>query len=98
MARLAELAAKEPSGKVQLHPRLPYRVCQVIWAVRHEYARSVEDILARRTRALILDAAASMEMAPRVARLMADELGFDDDWQQQQVRDFLSRARGYLPD
>ena len=97
-ARLAELAGQEPSGKVQLHPRLPYRVCQVIWAVRHEYARTVEDVLARRTRALVLDATASMEMAPRVARLVADELGYDDDWQQQQVRDFLSLARGYLPD
>ena len=53
---------------------------------------------ARRTRALVLDAIASMEMAPRVARLMADELGYDDDWQQQQVRDFLSLARNYLPD
>src|SRR6185369_2104305 len=95
---IAELAGQEPSGKVQLHPRLPYRVCQVIWAVRHEYARTVEDVLARRTRALVLDATASMEMAPRVARLMADELGYDDNWQQRQIRDFLSLARGYLPD
>ena len=97
-AEIAELAGQEPSGKVQLHPRLPYRVCQVIWAVRHEYARTVEDVLARRIRALVLDATASMEMAPRVARLMADELGYDDAWQQRQTRDFLSLARGYLPD
>jgi glycerol-3-phosphate dehydrogenase len=98
MSRLAELAAREPSGKVQLHPRLPYRVCQVIWGVRHEYARTVEDILARRTRVLILDARASMEMAPRVARLMAAELGYDENWQELQVRDFLSLAQGYLPE
>ena len=98
IARLAELAGDEPAGNELLHPRLPYRVCQVIWALRHEYARTVEDVLARRTRALILDAAASMELAPRVACLMAAELGYDDGWQRQQVRDFLSLARGYLPD
>ena len=96
--RLAELAGQEPSGSDLLHPRLPYRVCQVAWAVRNEYARTVEDVLSRRTRALLLDAAASMELAPRVARLMAAELGCDDGWQQRQVCAFLSLARGYLPD
>ena len=69
----------------------------MIWAVRHEYARTVEDVLARRTRALLLDAAVAMESAPRVARLMAVELGCDDAWQQRQVSDFLDLARGYLP-
>ena len=92
------LAGQEPSGDELLHPRLPYRVSQVAWAVRHEYARTVEDVLARRTRALLLDAAASMETAPRVARLMAVELGRDEGWQHRQASDFLSLARGYLPD
>lgn len=96
--QLAELATKEPSGNEFLHPRLPYRVCQVIWSLRHEYARTVEDVLARRTRALLLDATASMEIAPRVAGLMAVELGCDDGWQQRQVSAFLKLARGYLPD
>jgi glycerol-3-phosphate dehydrogenase len=97
MAQLDELARQEPAGSELLHPRLPYRVAQVIWAVRHEYARTVEDVLARRTRALLLDAAVAMESAPRVARLMAVELGCDDTWQQRQVSDFLDLARGYLP-
>ena len=96
--RLFELAGQEHAGNELLHPRLPYRVCQVIWAVRHEYARTVEDVLARRTRALLLDATASMEMAPRVARLMAVELGYDEGWQQRQLSDYLQLARGYLPD
>ncbi|MBC7963978.1 MAG: glycerol-3-phosphate dehydrogenase/oxidase [Steroidobacteraceae bacterium] len=98
IGQLAELAGREPDGNELLHPRLPYRVCQVLWSVRHEYARSVGDVLARRTRALLLDSAASMEMAPRVARLMAAELGRDDVWQQRQVNYFLDLARGYLPD
>jgi glycerol-3-phosphate dehydrogenase len=70
----------------------------VIWAVRHELARTVEDVLARRTRALFLDAAASMAMAPLVARLMAAELDRDERWQRRQVADFQALAQGYLPE
>ena len=95
--RLRELAAATPANAALLHPRLPYRECEVLWAVRHEYARSVADVLARRTRALILDAAASMEAAPRVARLMAAELGYAPHWERRQTDDFLNLARGYLP-
>jgi glycerol-3-phosphate dehydrogenase len=92
------LAAEEASWDAQLHPGLPYRACQVVWAVRREYARTVEDVLARRTRALFLDARASMAMAPGVARLMAAELGRDEAWQRQQVAEFQDLAAGYLPD
>jgi glycerol-3-phosphate dehydrogenase len=95
--KLAELAGQLAAGNDLLHPRLPYRVCQVVWAARHEYARTVEDILARRTRALFLDAVASMEMAPRVAQLLAAELDYAAAWQEQQVKDFIILARGYLP-
>jgi glycerol-3-phosphate dehydrogenase len=80
-----------------LHPNLPYYACQVIWAVRMEWARTVEDVLARRTRALLLDARASMEIAPRVAELMAGELGRDLAWQQAQVTQYRELAKGYLP-
>jgi glycerol-3-phosphate dehydrogenase len=97
-AELHTLAARLPHGNESLHPRLPYRACEVVWAVRHEFARTVEDVLARRTRALILDAAASMEMAPRVARLMANELNQDAEWQRRQVTDFRALAHGYLPE
>lgn len=96
-AALTALAAAYPAGAERLHPHLPYRVCEVLWAVRHEFARSVEDVLARRTRALFLDAAASMAVAPRAARLMAAELGRDDAWQKRQVEEFCVLARDYLP-
>lgn len=59
-------------------------------------ALCVEDFLARRTRALFLNAQASMEMDPAVARLMAQELGFDQNWEEQQVRLYQENARGYL--
>lgn len=95
--QLRELAAAIPSGLQRLHPRLPYLVGEVVWAVRHEFARTVVDVLARRTRALFLDAAASIEMAPRVAELMAAELGRDALWQEQQLEQFHTIARRYLP-
>jgi glycerol-3-phosphate dehydrogenase len=79
-----------------LHPRLPYRAGEVVWAARHELARTVEDVLARRTRALLLDARASQEAAPRVAELLAAELGRDDGWQRDQVRRYHELAAGYL--
>jgi glycerol-3-phosphate dehydrogenase len=94
---VGKLVPKGYSGNDPLHPSLPYRACEVIWAVRNEYARTVEDVLARRTRALFLDAAASITMAPSVARLMAGELGRSDAWQQEQVEKFRMLARRYLP-
>jgi glycerol-3-phosphate dehydrogenase len=82
----------------KLHDNLPYVKAEVVWAVRHEMALTLEDVLARRTRSLILDAAASMGIAADVARLMARELGREPDWVKQQVADFSRLARGYLPD
>lgn len=89
------LAAKRPGWDERLHPNLPYRVCEVVWAARHEMARTVEDVLARRTRALFLDARASASVAPAVARLLAEELGKDEAWQQAQVEAYRELARGY---
>jgi len=95
--RLTELMLECPEWNQPLHPALPYRAGEVIWAARMEAARSVEDVLARRTRALFLDARASSEAAPRVARLLAAELGRDELWQEQQVAHFRALAGGYLP-
>lgn len=79
-----------------LHLALPYQKAAVIWAVRHEMAQTVEDILARRTRALFLDAQASIAAAPVVAQLMAAEMNRDQDWQNQQVAAFEKTAQNYL--
>jgi glycerol-3-phosphate dehydrogenase len=78
-----------------LHPSLPYTAAEVIWAVREEMARTVEDVLARRTRALFLDARAAFEMAPRVACLMARELGRDRTWEATQVIEFREACAGF---
>lgn len=79
-----------------LHPELPYTGAEVVFAVRQECARTVEDVLARRTRALFLNARAAIAMAPRVAELMAPELGEGESWRQEQVRVFGDLASGYL--
>jgi glycerol-3-phosphate dehydrogenase len=91
-AGLERMMADEPRTAEVLHPSLEASVAQVVWAVRHEMARTVEDVLSRRTRALILDTSASIEVAPRVARLMAAELGRDAAWVQAQASAFQSLA------
>ena len=83
-------------GTARLHPALPYRRGEVVWAAREEMARTVDDVLARRTRALLLNARASLEAAPDVAALLAEELGFGAAWQKKQVAAFRTLAEGYL--
>ena len=79
-----------------MHPALPYCAAEVVWAAREEMARSVEDVLARRTRALFLNARAAIQMAPRVAQILAKELGRDQKWQENQIQLFEELAKGYL--
>jgi len=97
-AELAALIADRPDWGEPIHPRLPGRGVEVVWAARRELARTVEDVLARRTRSLFLDVRASLEAAPAVAALLAAELGADSAWQAEQVRSFRDLALSYLPD
>jgi glycerol-3-phosphate dehydrogenase len=90
--------AKDPVLGERLDAALPYSRAQVVWAVRREMARTVEDVLARRCRALFLNAEAAMRMAPTVASLMARELAYDEDWQRRQVAEFMALARQYTID
>jgi len=69
---------------------------QVVWAVKHEMARTVEDFLARRTRCQLLDAKESIIMAPQVAKIMAAELGEDTEWQLKQVADYKKVTSNYI--
>jgi glycerol-3-phosphate dehydrogenase len=79
-----------------LHPELPYVKAEVIWAVRHEMARTVEDVLARRTRALFLNARAAIEMSVQVAELIAPELGWNDKAKRKQLDAFNEVAANYI--
>jgi glycerol-3-phosphate dehydrogenase len=95
-AAIKELADAEPALAERLHPELPYIGAEVVWAVRQEMARTVEDVLARRTRALLLGARASIEAAPKVAELIARELGTDEAWKRTSVANFEAVAQGYV--
>ncbi|OGU17794.1 MAG: FAD-dependent oxidoreductase [Geobacteraceae bacterium GWC2_53_11] len=94
---LEHITNEHHSWTKRLHSRLPYTTAEVVWAVRYEWARNVEDVLARRTRALFLDAKASREMAPLVAGVMASELGRDQTWQDQQLELFNATVARSLP-
>jgi glycerol-3-phosphate dehydrogenase len=59
-------------------------------------ARTIEDVLARRTRALFLNARAAQEMAPAVADLMAKELGWNEAEQSRQLAAFHELASNYV--
>jgi len=80
----------------KLHERLAYTKAEIVWAIRHEMARTVEDILARRVRALFLDAKAAIEITPVVALILAKELDKDDLWKQQQIKEFTAIANQYV--
>jgi glycerol-3-phosphate dehydrogenase len=90
------LVHKRPDLGQQLHANFPNIYAEVVWAVQHEMARTIEDVLARRLRILFLDARAAIDMAPRVAAFMAAELGQSFEWEQKQVQDFTELANGYL--
>jgi glycerol-3-phosphate dehydrogenase len=87
--------AQDTKLAARLHPDLPYIAAEVVWAARAEMARTVEDVLARHTRALFLNAAAATEMAEPVARLLAAELGRDEAWVAAQVKEFRTLAEQY---
>jgi glycerol-3-phosphate dehydrogenase len=92
---IQELMRGSPVLGARLHPDLPYTGAEAIWATRHEMARTIEDVLARRTRALFLNARAAAAMAPETARLMASELGWDAARQAAEVTAFTTLARQY---
>lgn len=93
---LLRLMREEHALDAPLHPDYPVRKGQVVWAARHEMARTVDDVLARRTRMLLRDARASIEMAPAVAAVLAKELGRDPTWQKKQIETYTAIAGGYL--
>jgi glycerol-3-phosphate dehydrogenase len=88
--------AQDPALAVQLHSELPYIAAEVVWAARSEMARTVEDVLARRMRALFLNARAATAMAEPVAKLLAAELGHDGPWAAAQVNEFRTLAKQYM--
>ncbi len=94
--RIQNLIREDPRlGEPLVYP-YPYLKAEVIWAVREEMARTVEDFLARRIRLLLLDARQSIEAAPVVAQLMGEALGYRRRWQREQIEKYTALAREYI--
>jgi glycerol-3-phosphate dehydrogenase len=94
--KILELAKQEAGLGDYLSEELKVINAQVVWAVRYEMARTVEDVLSRRTRALLLDAKESLRMAPKVAELMAKELGYNKQWEESQIKKYSDLAAQYI--
>ena len=94
--QINQLMIAQPSLQEKIHPALPYSKATVVWAVQNEMAMTVEDVLARRTRSLFLDAKAAVEAASLVASIMAPLLNQTAEWQQQQVKQFTALSHNYL--
>lgn len=96
LEKIVNLQKEYPELAEKLHPEHDYMGAQVAWAVREEMALTVEDVLARRFRVLFLDARAAIDMAPKVARIMAKEMSKDTDWERNQIEEFTRLAQNYL--
>jgi len=95
---IQDLLRADPLRRERVHPALTALSGEVVWAARFEAARTVDDFLARRTRSLFLDARAAIAAAPKVAALMAKELGRNARWESDQVESFQHIGKSYLPD
>ena len=93
---IKELIRMDPALGNQISERVRLIGAQVVWAVRQEMARTLEDCLARRIRALQLDARECIRIAPEVASIMAAELGREKSWEKQQVKAFTALAQKHL--
>lgn len=94
--QILRLQKENPEYAKKLHPKLEFTAAEVIWAVREEMALTVDDVLARRVRALYMDAKSSIEMAPAVAAIMAMELNKDKSWEEAQVKEYTAIAQNYF--
>jgi len=94
--KIKNIIQKDKSLGEPILDGFPYLKAEVIWAVREEMARTVEDFLARRCRWLLLDARSSIEAAPVVAKLMGEELNYRRRWQREQIQDYTELAKGYI--
>lgn len=96
LEEIQKIQKENPAWSEKLEAGSDFTAGEVIWAVRKEMARTVDDVLARRVRVLYLDARKSIALAPRVAEIMAAELGKDREWVRNQVEEFTELARGYV--
>ncbi|KGE13142.1 glycerol-3-phosphate dehydrogenase/oxidase [Sphingobacterium deserti] len=96
MPHIEELMNSQPRLAEKIHPSYDFRLAEVVWACQHEMICKVEDFLARRIRLLLLDAEASWQAAPAVATLMAEQLGKDEQWIENELADYKQLVQKYV--
>jgi glycerol-3-phosphate dehydrogenase len=95
-SEIEKLILEDPESAKLLDTHLPYTRAEIIWICRNEMPVNIEDILSRRTRALLLNVKASAAIASEVAQLMADEFGYDKKWQAEQIDSYNKLVDSYL--
>jgi glycerol-3-phosphate dehydrogenase len=93
---IEKITEQDPSTGKKLHPGLPYTKAEIIWICRNEMPVNIEDVLARRTRSLLLDVRASLGIAHEVAEIMAGELGQGKKWIEGQEAEYKKMTVNYL--
>ncbi len=94
--KIASLVERDAKLGLPLHDELPYCLAEIIWGIREEMAHTLDDLLARRTRALFLDSKATLEIAPKIAFILAEEKGLGKDWEKSELERFKRVAQNYL--
>ncbi|MBD1432652.1 glycerol-3-phosphate dehydrogenase/oxidase [Sphingobacterium sp. DN00404] len=95
MVAIQKLMDNNPAFAEKLHKDYDFTVAEVIWACKNEMIVKVEDFLARRIRLLLLDAQASLEAAPLVAKIMAEQLDKDNEWLHSELVDYELLVKNY---
>ncbi|PBJ14437.1 glycerol-3-phosphate dehydrogenase/oxidase [Flavobacterium sp. ACN6] len=96
ISKIVQLQQEEPELKEKLHPDHEFTMAEVVWAIRYEMARTIDDVLARRVRLLFLDARAAIQSAEKIARLLAKELEHDENWISKEISNFKEISNGFL--
>ena len=93
---LHQLEQENSKYQEKISSHFDYTYGEVAWAVRHEMARTLDDVLARRVRLLFVDAKEALRVAPSVAEFMALELGMSNSWVEEQVASFTAISKNFI--
>lgn len=93
---IKKIITDNPDLGMPISRDLPYTRAEIVWICRNEMPVHIEDVLARRTRSLFLNAKISASVAPVVAEIMATELGYDKEWQKEEIKAYNELVKNYI--
>ncbi|MEJ5053744.1 glycerol-3-phosphate dehydrogenase/oxidase [Sphingobacterium sp. MYb382] len=95
LPHIQALMRDQPELAEKLHENYDFRLAEVVWSCQAEMVVKLADFMARRIRFLLLDAHASLAAAPKVAQVMAQQLGKDDQWIAKELNDYTTLVKNY---